>query len=138
VLQSAEQVVEGTIVHGPALVFAKEADELESLLFAFMDLGLEVAVLRTEFEDFKKQAGFKPKSTRPMTEDDARQVVLGDLRTKGIKEAAILVGLSYGQVYSARNGYTFKEVYEEKVRRKRVEEDKRAVDAIETLDNPYL
>lgn len=54
-----------------------------------------------------------PQSTREMTEEDARRVVLGDLKTKPVKEAADELGLSYGQVYSARKGFTFKGVYAE-------------------------
>lgn len=54
----------------------------------------------------------KPK--KMMTEDDAKRVILGDLCVKSIKEAAIELGLTYGQIYSARNGYTFKSVHAEK------------------------
>jgi len=52
--------------------------------------------------------GRGPMSTRPMTADDAARIITGDLSTKSIKECAKELGLSYGQVYSARNGYTFK------------------------------
>lgn len=54
-----------------------------------------------------------PQSTREMTEEDARRVVLGDLKDKLHKDAAAELGLSYGQVYSARKGFTFKPVYKE-------------------------
>lgn len=54
-----------------------------------------------------------PESTREMTEDDARRLLLGDLATKNHKEAAQELGLSYGQVYSSRKGFTFKGVYKE-------------------------
>lgn len=54
-----------------------------------------------------------PESTREMTEDDARRILLGDLATKNHKDAAKELGLSYGQVYSARKGFTFKSVYKE-------------------------
>lgn len=54
-----------------------------------------------------------PESTREMTEDDARRVLLGDLKDKSHKDAATELGLSYGQVYSARKGFTFKYVYKE-------------------------
>lgn len=60
----------------------------------------------------------RPKSERAMTEDDARRVVLGDLAKESVKNAALKIGLSYGQVYSARNGYTFKEIYAELKKRK--------------------
>ena len=55
-----------------------------------------------------------PKSTRDMTEDDARRIILGDLEGLSHKDAAAQLGLSYGQIYSARGGYTFKNVIDEK------------------------
>lgn len=54
-----------------------------------------------------------PDSTREMTEDDARRLLLGDLANKPHKDAALELGLSYGQVYSSRKGFTFKGVYKE-------------------------
>lgn len=54
-----------------------------------------------------------PDSTREMTEDDARRALLGDLVAKSHKDAALELGLSYGQIYSARKGFTFKGVYKE-------------------------
>ena len=54
-----------------------------------------------------------PKSERVMTDADARRVILGDLKDKSHKDAGIALGLSYGQVYSARNGFTFKKINKE-------------------------
>jgi hypothetical protein len=54
-----------------------------------------------------------PTSTREMTEDDARRIMITDLKDASHRKAAEELGLSYGQVYSARNGYTFKGVYAE-------------------------
>lgn len=54
-----------------------------------------------------------PESQREMTEDDARRVLLGDMKDVDHKSAASTLGLSYGQVYSARKGFTFKGVYKE-------------------------
>lgn len=54
-----------------------------------------------------------PDSTREMTEDDARRILLTDLKTLPHKKAAEELGLSYGQIYSARKGFTFKGVYKE-------------------------
>jgi len=51
-----------------------------------------------------------PKSERSMTDDDAFRVKFGDLKDKSHKEAAKELGLSYGQIYSARGGYTFNHV----------------------------
>jgi hypothetical protein len=55
-----------------------------------------------------------PKSERAMTDEDAYRVKFGDLKGKSHKEAAAELGLSYGQVYSARGGYTFTYVVEAK------------------------
>jgi len=53
------------------------------------------------------------KSDRPMATEDAERVLLGDLKDMSTKEAAVTMGLSYGQVYSCRKGFTFKKVYKE-------------------------
>lgn len=54
-----------------------------------------------------------PDSTREMTEDDARRILLGDMKDVAHKKAAEELGLSYGQIYSARKGFTFKSVYKD-------------------------
>ena len=54
-----------------------------------------------------------PDSQREMTEDDARMILIGNLKDASHKDAAIELGLSYGQVYSARKGFTFKGIYRE-------------------------
>lgn len=59
--------------------------------------------------------GRGPLSTRNMTEADASRIMTGDLKSTSIKECAKTLGLSYGQIYSARGGYTFKTQYAEKV-----------------------
>lgn len=56
-----------------------------------------------------------PKSERTMTEDDARRVMIGDLKDHSHKECAELLNLSYGQIYSARKGFTFKPIYKEMI-----------------------
>lgn len=63
-----------------------------------------------------------PKSVRKMTEEDAIRVIEGDLKDVPHKEVAEQLGLSYGQVYSARFGFTFKEIY----RRNYLKQTKRA------------
>ena len=54
-----------------------------------------------------------PSSTRTMIEDDAKRIMLGDLKDASHTKAAEALGLSYGQVYSARKGFTFKPVYKD-------------------------
>lgn len=53
------------------------------------------------------------RSDRPMVTEDAERVLLGDLKDVSTKEAALELGLSYGQVYSCRKGFTFKKVYKD-------------------------
>jgi len=54
-----------------------------------------------------------PDSTREMTEDDARSILMGEQKDASHNDAAKALGLSYGQIYSARKGFTFKSVYKE-------------------------
>ena len=54
-----------------------------------------------------------PKSTREMTEADARDMMIGEHRELSHNAVAKELGLSYGQVYSARKGFTFKSIYRE-------------------------
>ena len=48
-----------------------------------------------------------------MTDEHARRVLNGDLADKKHKDAAEALGLSYGQVYSCRLEFTFKDVHKE-------------------------
>lgn len=69
----------------------------------------KIAVLEAAAES---KAG--PKSERAMTEDDARRILeMGDLEAAGHKEAAEKLNLSYGQIYSCRKGFTFKQIHKE-------------------------
>lgn|SRR5574340_875856 len=66
--------------------------------------------IENEIAEIKAHGGKDrgPKSTREMTEHDAWRVRFGDLKDMSIKKAAEALGLSYGQVYSAKGEYTFK------------------------------
>ena len=50
---------------------------------------------------------------KEMTDDDARNVLFGDLKATKHKDAAEKLGLTYGQVYSCRLGFTFKAIHKE-------------------------
>ncbi|AAX84847.1 hypothetical protein [Xanthomonas phage Xp15] len=54
-----------------------------------------------------------PKAERTMTEEDARKVIIGEMKDVPHKDAAEQLGLSYGQIYSARKGFTFKSIHKE-------------------------
>lgn len=74
--------------------------ELTTLVFA---LQARIEVLETP----------KPKSNgspREMTDDDARKVILSDIKHQKMADE---LGLSYGQVYSCRLGFTFKHIHKE-------------------------
>ena len=58
----------------------------------------------------------EPKTTasgKEMTDDDARRVLTGDLSSVKHKDAAEKLGLTYGQVYSCRLEFTFKNIHKE-------------------------
>jgi len=76
------------------------------------DLLVRIEALEAKVEEFKpRDRG--PKSTRQMTDDDARNVIWGDMKDLSHKEAAKELGLSYGQIYSARGEFTFKKLWKE-------------------------
>lgn len=58
-----------------------------------------------------------PESTKVMTDEDAKAIMIGDDRNLSHTKAAEKYGLSYGQVYSARKGFTFKAIYKEAVKK---------------------
>jgi len=68
---------------------------------------------RTNNQKVLKTRDRGPDSQREMTEEDSRRILLGDLKDKSHKSAAEELGLSYGQIYSARKGFTFKVIYKE-------------------------
>jgi hypothetical protein len=72
------------------------------------ELSQKVQELTEVVDGLKSKKG--PASQREMTLEDAERVINGDLKGASHKEAAEKLGLSYGQVYSARGGYTFKSV----------------------------
>ena len=75
---------------------------------------LAAATVRILALEAANEAKAGPKSERAMTEDDARRILaLGDLEAAGHKEAAEKLNLSYGQIYSCRKGFTFKQIHKE-------------------------
>ena len=79
-----------------------------------------ILALQNNVEELKSQGqGSRdrgPKSEGEMTEEHAVRVMLGDLRDKSHKDAALELKLSYGQIYSARKGYTFKKIYQRMIK----------------------
>ena len=70
------------------------------------DLETRVVVLEEQLAAKRPTA----KSENSMTEEHAFRVKFGDLKDHKHGKAAEALGLSYGQVFSCRGGYTFKTV----------------------------
>ena len=70
------------------------------------DLETRVVVLEEQLAAKRPAA----KSENSMTEEHAFRVKFGDLKDHKHGKAAEALGLSYGQVFSCRGGYTFKTV----------------------------
>jgi len=101
--QNGGNVAERPVANVPTAV------TLEMILSRLDDLAKKIDELR--------QAGGgvgrgSRQSQREMTDDDARKV-LGEMAGRKHNEVADELGLSYGQVYSARLGYTFKHIRKE-------------------------
>ena len=117
---------------------------LEDLQAQIEELKAMVLAQSAQIEELKsKSSGVRdrgPKSEGEMTEEHAVRVMLGDLRDKSHKDAALELKLSYGQIYSARKGYTFKKVYQRMIKGEIVESEidkdilaAQAVEAIEEI-----
>lgn len=78
--------------------------------------GNNLELLKEALESQPKGRDRGPASEGEMTEEHAVRVMLGDLREASHKDAAIELKLSYGQIYSARKGYTFKKVYQRMIK----------------------
>jgi hypothetical protein len=57
-----------------------------------------------------EQASKKP-DVKEMTKEDALRILSGDMKDLKHKECAEKLGLTYGQVYSCRLEFTFKDVH---------------------------
>jgi hypothetical protein len=88
---------------------------VKTLEITVNELALQILALQAQVETLEARPSRDrgPTSERTMTEDDAHKILMGELSEDSHKSAAATLGLSYGQVYSARNGFTFKKVYKE-------------------------
>lgn len=80
-------------------------------------LQAEIEALKSRVAELEKKEELRagPKSERNMTEDDAKKVMIGELKDKSHRECAEILNLSYGQIYSARKGFTFKAIYKQMI-----------------------
>ena len=96
------------IIKNVELIKLDESAKLKDIITKINEL---IEVMNTAKAPKARDRG--PDSQREMTEDDARRILLGDMKDKSHKDAAKELGLSYGQIYSARKGFTFKSIYKE-------------------------
>ena len=80
---------------------------LAELTALVIEQGKMIVELQSKVEPKRNEA------QREMTDDDARRVITGDLSSQKHKDAAGTLGLSYGQIYSARLEFTFKHIHKE-------------------------
>lgn len=79
----------------------------KEMVIAIMELQAKVAELEAK-------SVVQPKTESvEMTKDHAFKILNGDLADKKHKDAAEALGLTYGQVYSCRLEFTFKDVHKE-------------------------
>jgi hypothetical protein len=81
----------------------------------FLELTTRFGELEKKVEELqaRPQGAARNNAQREMTDDDARRIMNGDLKDMKHNDAAAKLGLSYGQVYSCRLGYTFKHIHKE-------------------------
>lgn len=94
---------------------AEQIEQLTSTVTAQGEIiasqGSLIESLQAQLANMPKGRDRGPNSEGSMSEDDAIRCMIGDLRNFNHKDAALVLKLSYGQVYSARKGYTFKPIY---------------------------
>jgi hypothetical protein len=92
--------------HTDTQVAAVRSMTNKEMVVAILELQAQVKALQ--------EASTKPKTEgKEMTDDDAYKVIFGDMSSVRHKDAADKLGLTYGQVYSARLGFTFKNVHKQ-------------------------
>lgn len=79
----------------------------KDMVLAIVDLQKKVAELSAKLETVTV---VRNAADREMTEADALSILNGDCKDMKHKDAALKLGLSYGQVYSCRLEHTFKGV----------------------------
>jgi hypothetical protein len=88
--------------------------EAQVTKLSLAELSAIVISLQAEVKQLKESIAPKNNtSQREMTDDDARRIMNGDLKDLKHKEAGEKLGLSYGQIYSCRLGFTFKHIHKE-------------------------
>jgi hypothetical protein len=87
-------------------------NQVEVKNLSLKELAAMVVALQAQVAALESK-GKSNESTREMTDDDARNILFGELATTKHKDASAKLGLSYGQIYSCRLGFTFKGIHKE-------------------------
>ena len=85
----------------------------QDLIRVVTELQTRVSTLETKVAELSQPRDRGPKSQGEMTDEHAFRVKFGDMKATKHKDAAEALGLSYGQIFSCRGGYTFKHVKED-------------------------
>lgn len=115
-MSQENEVVEPTAVEATPFEprFGKQG--FEQLVARVIELERTLAVVLEDHEERLAALSSKNRTSsekREMTADDARRIMIGDLRDTTTKGCMATLNLSYGQVYSCRKGFTFKPVHRE-------------------------
>ena len=73
----------------------------------------KIAELEARIAELEKKTTVVKVETKEMSDDHARAILFGDHKSLKHKEAAEKLGLTYGQIYSCRLGFTFKHIHKE-------------------------
>lgn len=74
------------------------------------NIELKTKLVEAELAAVKTPTSGKPRKSRDVTDDDVLKIVKGKKGGSTVKALANLLGLTYGQVYSVYNGYTFTDI----------------------------
>lgn len=86
----------------------------EQILAAFQQqFDALASELRERLSELESKVNAPKPESKDMSKDDALRILNGDLKDKKHKDAAETLGLTYGQVYSCRLEFTFKDVHKE-------------------------
>ena len=70
-----------------------------------------IVLLQKQVDELNAKVNAPKPESKEMTDEHAERVTYGDLAEKKHKDAAEVLGLTYGQIYSCRLGFTFKDVH---------------------------
>lgn len=108
-MQDIENQIENVVEDIETMDLLQPNAKLKDVIVAINDIYRDLQELKNR-KPVHKVRSTGAISERPMNEDDATRILVGDLKDLGHNEAAKILNLSYGQVYSVRKGFTFKAV----------------------------